>query len=53
MMDPKAMEDFNPFHVDAKAKDEFAKRRAQRWNEFFSKLEQRAKQSGKAVKRGK
>ncbi len=41
--DPNAMKDFNPFYANPKADDEFAKRRAARWNEFFTALNNRAK----------
>jgi uncharacterized membrane protein YgcG len=43
--DPNAMKDFNPFYVNPKATDEFAKRGAKRWNEFFDGLEKKAKPS--------
>lgn len=41
--DPNAMKDFNPFYSDPKASDEFAKRRAARWNDFFKDLDNKAK----------
>jgi len=41
--DPNAMKDFNPFYSKAKVDDPRAKERQKRWNEFFSKLEQKAK----------
>jgi hypothetical protein len=41
--DPNAMKDFNPFYTNPKATDEFAKRGAKRWDEFFSALEKKAK----------
>lgn len=42
MMDPNAMKDFNPFYTKGGPKDEFSQRRAQRWNEFFGNLQNKA-----------
>jgi hypothetical protein len=41
--DPDAMKDFNPFYSKAAKGDEFAARRAARWNDFFKALENKAK----------
>lgn len=41
--DPNAMKDFNPFYAKAAKGDEFAARRAARWNDFFKALDSRAK----------
>lgn len=41
--DPDAMKDFNPFYTEVKAGDEWAARRAERWNQFFKALDARAK----------
>ena len=48
MMDPNAMKDFNPFYAKTAAGDEFAARRAKRWNDFFGDLQKKAK-SGKST----
>lgn len=45
--DPNAMKDFNPFYSNPKATDEISKRRAKRWNDFFTALQKKA--SGKAA----
>lgn len=42
-MDPNAMKNFNPFYTSGGGSNPMAARMAQRWSEFFSKLEQRAK----------
>jgi hypothetical protein len=55
MMDPNAMKDFNPFYAKPAAGDEFAKRRAQRWNDFFGDLQNKAKggkSGGPTAKKG-
>jgi len=41
--DPNAMKDFNPFCSKVKADDEFAARRARRWNQFFTAMDNKAK----------
>ena len=41
--DPNAMKDSNPFYSKVKAGDEFAARRAKRWNEFFTAMDNKAK----------
>ena len=41
--DPDAMKDFNPFYTKVSADDEWAARRAERWNRFFKALDARAK----------
>ena len=41
--DPNAMKDFNPFYSKVKADDEFAARRARRWNQFFTTMDNKAK----------
>lgn len=45
--DPNAMKDFNPFYLDPKATDEWAKQRQKRWNDFFANLEKKAKGTAK------
>lgn len=41
--DPNAMKDFNPFYAKAAKGDEFAVRRAARWNDLFKDLTNRSK----------
>lgn len=41
-LDPKTMQDFNPFYSKATASDPGSAQRAKRWNEFFSSLERKA-----------
>lgn len=42
-MDPARMKNFNPFYAKADKSDQFAADRAKRWNDFFSRLDAKAK----------
>lgn len=41
-MDAAAMQDFNPFYTKVDPKDEFAQRRVKRWNDFFTRMDNKS-----------